>query len=165
MGGSQSCTIQGGGRWNKHLGPCLIYNSNVTPPRGPGRLQSGSVSWSVPNLQDWVRKINRSHERLRGAASCPGLPRPSVRRKPGCVSSEEGRLRPAETSAEATFSGRKWILLSLQQRPDSGWKKSRALCQALLTERGVWLMEPFAATSEPRSVWRMPVCLSKGWTV
>lgn len=112
------------------------------------------------------RKINRSHERLRGAASCPGLPRPSVRRKPGCVSSEEGRLRPAETSAEATFSGRKWILLSLQQRPDSGWKKSRALCQgSSYRERGVWLMEPFATTSEPRSVWRMPVCLSKGWTV
>lgn len=36
---------------------------------------------------------------------------------------------PRREFSAATFLGRKWILLSLQQGPDLGWRKSRARCQ------------------------------------
>lgn len=61
---------------------------------------------------------------------------------------------PGRSSAVATFSGRKWILLSLQQGPDSAGRKAGPIARVLLRERGIWLTESFAATSELHRVWR-----------
>lgn len=77
---------------------------------------------------------------------------------------EAGRPRPARSSAVATFSGRKWIPLSLQQGPDSAGRQAGPIARVLLRERGVWLTESFAATSELHRVWRTwAVYLRGGW--
>lgn len=114
--------------------------SQCHPAPGASRLQSGPATWSRLPVQGWVRERKRSVKGS-GGVSCRGQRRPSGRRKPGAWAAEEGRLRPAQTFATATFSGRKWILPSLQQRPDSGQKKSRGPLPGSFLEReafGSW---------------------------